>query len=533
MTTVLTIFILTLILSLLLTPVARRLGIKLGALDNPDARKVHNRPIPRTGGLAVFITFFLALIISKLFNTTVVNRIEITHLNILFFIGSLVIFMIGLLDDFKRQSHMLKFAVQILAASLAFWGGVRIEGFRILGLSIEFGILSYVLTIFWFVLLINAINLVDGLDGLAGGIVVFASVVMVIFSVLKNDFFTAMMFAALGGSVLGFLRYNFNPASIFLGDGGSYFLGYAIAGLSIIGSFKSQLSVILLIPLLALGVPIFDTILAPVRRFIRGKNMFAPDNGHVHHRLLAMGLTTKKAVLFIYLMTLFLCVVAVVLVNIRDERAGLFLIVLGAGVVIFIRKLGYFEYFATDKIYGWFRDLTDEAGFSHERRTFLSIQIEIGHSKSMKNMWDNVCQALRLLDFDFAALYLNTLKNNGANGYVEGHSAERRKTPVSMSSVSMRREPPDWVCSLEPITDAEQLCSRCLFRLEMQLFVKDKKNYGTLLLLKDLERSAMDNFTLKRIESLRRSMIGAFEKLEKAGKLRNNGSYSNTDSHTN
>jgi len=375
------------------------------------------------------------------------------------------------------------------------------------------------MTVFWFVLFINAVNLVDGLDGLAGGIVVFAATVMVFLSVVREDFLTALLFAALGGSVLGFLRYNFNPASIFLGDGGSYFLGYAVAGLSIMGSVKSQVGAVMMIPLLALGVPIFDTILAPLRRFIRGREMFSPDSGHIHHRLLGMGLTAKRAVLIIYSITLGLCILAVLLVNIRDERAGLFLIVLGACAVIFIRKLGYFEYFATDKIYGWFRDLTDEAGFSHERRTFLSIQIDIGNSKSMQEMWDKVSRALKLLDFDFAALYLNRLRSDQPSTNGGGCFIERRKTPPSMSGVSMRKEPPDWVCSLKPIKDATLVCSRCLFRLEMQLFVRDSSNYGTLLLIKDLERSAMDNFTLKRIESLRRSMIGALDRLEKEGNL--------------
>ena len=520
MTTVLIIFTIALVSSLLLTPLVKILGIKTGALDQPDERKVHSRPIPRIGGLAIFISVLTALALGSLLGTTVSDLIVFDRQMFLLLAGGAVCFGIGLSDDFWGVRPSLKLLFQIIGASLAFYGGVKFSQFEVFGIIIRFGPWDYFMTVFWFVLFINAVNLVDGLDGLAGGIVVFASMVMVILSVIREDYLTALLFAALGGSVLGFLRYNFNPASIFLGDGGSYFLGYAVAGLSILGSVKSQVGAVMMIPLLALGVPIFDTILAPLRRFIRGREMFAPDSGHVHHRLLGLGLSTQRAVLLIYSVTLCLCLIAVLLVNIRDERAGLFLIVLGAGAVIFVRKLGYFEYFATDKIYGWFRDLTDEAGLSHERRTFLSLQIDIGNSKSMQELWGNVSQALKLLDFDFAALYLNTLKNNRPVDKTGGHSFERRKTPVSMSSVSMRKEPPDWVCSLAPIKDATQLCSRCLFRLEMHLFVKDSKNYGTLLLLKDLNRSAMDHFTLKRIESLRRSLIGAFEKLENAGKLR-------------
>jgi len=213
---------------------------------------------------------------------------------------------------------------------------------------------SYLVTVFWFILFINAVNIVDGLDGLAAGIVVFASLVMVILSILQDDFLSAIFFAAMAGAALGFLRYNFNPASIFLGDGGSYFLGYSIAAFSIMGSVKSQVSVALLIPLLALGIPLFDTLLSPLRRFLLGKKLFQPDAAHFHHRLLEKGLTARNAVYVIYLITLFLCIISIAIVNIRDERAGLFVIVLGAAAVIFVRKLGYFEYFGSKKIYSWF-----------------------------------------------------------------------------------------------------------------------------------------------------------------------------------
>ena len=359
MTTILFIFAIALTLSLVLTPLAGKLGTRFGALDEPNDRKLHGKSIPRTGGLGIFVVFILTLVISSFFNTSVSNLLVLDRQVIFLLAGAIICFNIGLFDDFRRLGPYAKFLFQIIAASVAYWGGIHIGGFNVLGVYIKVGLLSYFITVFWFILFINAVNLVDGLDGLAGGIVVFTSVVMVILSVFREDYLTALLFSALGGSVLGFLRYNFNPATIFLGDGGSYFLGYAIAGLSIMGSVKSQVGAAMLIPILALGVPLFDTILSPLRRFVRGKKMFRPDNGHVHHRLVSMGLTTKKAVLIIYMLTFFLCIMAVVMVNLRDEQAGLFLVVLGAGAVVFVRKLGYFEYIGSDKIYGWFKDLTD------------------------------------------------------------------------------------------------------------------------------------------------------------------------------
>lgn len=522
MTTLLFLFVLASGFSLVLTPLVKILGIRLGAVDIPSERKVHTTPIPRIGGLAVFLAFTATMALTNLFITHVSELFVFDQKTVFGFCGALVVFGCGFWDDFRRLSPWIKFPFQIAGATLAFAGGISIGGFFVGSYGVQFGILSYAVTVLWFLLFINAVNLIDGLDGLAAGVVFFTCLVMFILSVMKEDYLSAMYFAALGGAVLGFLRYNFNPASIFLGDGGSYFLGYAVAALSIMGSVKSQIGAVMLIPLLAMGVPIFDTMLSPLRRFIRGRKMFSPDNSHVHHRLVSMGLTTRRAVLFIYLITLGLCMMALMVVNIRDERAGLFLIVLGAGAVIFIRKLGYFEYVATDKIYGWFKDLTDEAGLSNERRTFLSIQIDIGRSGNMAEMWNHASQALRLLDFDFASLYLNNSANNkqGAlfEGRIDGDSAERRKISVSMSSVSMRKSQPDWVCSLEPAKDTAEMCSRCQSRLEMQLLGKDDANYGTLLLLKDLRRSSMENFTLKRVESLRRSIIDALEKLEREGR---------------
>jgi len=511
MTTLLAIFLIALILALVLTPLSGKLGAFLGAIDLPDERKVHTHPIARTGGIAIFIAFISAMAIGSFFPTNVSDLITLDRRTIFLLFGGLICFGVGVFDDFHRLGPFIKLLFQLAGASLAFYGGLRIQHLIILGHAIHFGIFSYGITIIWFLLFINAVNIVDGLDGLAGGIVMFASLVMVILSVLQDDLPTAIFFSAMAGSVLGFLRYNFNPASIFLGDGGSYFLGYSIAGFSIMGSVKSQVSVALLLPLLALGIPLFDTFLSPLRRFIFGKKLFQPDAGHFHHRLLEKGLSARNAVWIIYLITLLLCLVAMALINIRDERAGLFLIVLGAGAVIFVRKLGYFEYFGSDKIYGWFKDLTDTAGLSRERRNFLSLQVDISRSVTFDEMWQHITRALQMLEFEVASLYVN--KPSFTNP--SDRPPNRRKTSKLMSSVIMRKTPPDWKWSRDPKEGPEAIGSRSLLRLEIDLLDPNGVNRGTLLLVKDLRRNLMTTHTLKRIEQLRSSIIGTIEKLNK------------------
>jgi len=310
-------------------------------MDIPDERKQHLNPIPRTGGVAIFVSFFVAVLCVSMVGTDVTRKfVKDGHL-LLLLSGAVIVFGIGLYDDFRRLGPKVKFGFQIAGASLAWLGGAQITNFFWGGDLFSYNIISYLVTVFWFLLIINAINLVDGLDGLAAGVVLFACMVMAVLSVIKQDYLNAFYFAAIAGAVLGFLRYNFNPASIFLGDGGSYFLGYAIACLSVMGSVKSQTGAVIAIPLLALGVPLFDTILSPVRRFIRGKKMFHPDSGHIHHRMVRLGMTTRRAVLVIYFITLALCVLAVVVTNLRDEQAGLFLVIMGGGAVLMVRKLGY------------------------------------------------------------------------------------------------------------------------------------------------------------------------------------------------
>jgi len=489
MTTILLTFLISLLLSLLLTPLANKIGVKLGAMDIPNERKVHHSPIPRTGGLAIFMSFIITIGLAVIYHTDITSQIVLDRQTLFLSIGAIIVFATGLFDDCHRLGPKTKFAFQIIGANFAFFGGVSVLKVAFFGYMIQSPVLNYGLTIFWFLLFINAVNLVDGLDGLAGGIVVFASTVLVLLSVLNASYLSALYFSILAGSVLGFLRYNFNPASIFLGDGGSYFLGYAIAGLSIIGSVKSQAGAAIAIPLLALGVPLFDTLLSPLRRFICGQKMFYPDNGHVHHRLISMGLTTRKAVLIIYGVTFILCLLAIVATNLRDERAGLFLVVLGAGAGICGSKLGYLEYLASDKLYGWFRDILDQAGFRHARRSFLNHQIEISQSKDIDELWERLEKTAHFLEIEFIELKLLETAQKTVKKSIPMYDF------TSGNSGSALMEWNNTMYIILPLATA-------------------LKSYGSVSVSQDAVHYPLTRFTLRRIEQLRRTVLDTLIKIE-------------------
>ena len=487
MTTQLAIFVISLALSLALTPLAGRFGTMVGAVDEPNERKVHTRVIPRVGGAAIVVSFLLTLSFASLFmNTSVSDLLVLNKQTGLILLGALIAFGAGLLDDLYRLRWTIKLLLQILGASVAFLAGLTISHLEFFGLGLHFGVFSYAVTVFWFLLFINAVNLIDGLDGLAAGITFFASAVMVIFSIVIKNCLVACFFTALAGSTLGFLRYNFNPASIFLGDGGSYFLGYAIAALSIMGSTKSHMGAIILIPLVGMGVPLFDTLLSPIRRFIIGQDMFRPDKGHVHHKLVEMGLSTRKAVLLIYGISVALLVFSLILVNFRNEQIGLYLSILAIPSILFLRKLRYFEYFTSDKIFGWLNDLTDEAGLKRDRRTFLSMQMNIINSESLEELWRSIIKAGEKID-------LSSMSLDVAPSMFGVSSAPKFHWKNGMNALGVKE-------------------NGNVFHLDLPI-VLHGKTYGRLSLKKPIGDGGNDRLVLSRIEHLRRSVTSAMEKL--------------------
>lgn len=480
MTTLLFAFIFACAFGLLLTPLVRRFGFACGGVDQPGERKVHIRPIPRLGGLSIMLAHILGLILIKLLGTGISALLDLSPGILSLWIGGLVVFGVGFWDDFKRLNAPIKLAVQILAASVAFAGGVAIEPQGLLGwlpgLGTEF--LGYLFTVFWFVLLINAMNLIDGLDGLAGGIALFVCLVLSVLQVLSQDYLLALYFITLAGSIAGFLVYNFNPATIFMGDGGSYYLGYMIAGLSILGSLKSQVGVTLTLPLLAMGVPVFDALFAPVRRILVGRKPFHPDRHHLHHKLIAAGFTSRRAVLTLYAATAALCVLALILVNVQDEETGLLLVLMCAAVLVFLNGVGYFRYVDREKVGSWLRDVGFVTGLHRDRRRFLDFQMRISRSRDTEELWSVLVDGFYMLDFDYAEMRLFSK---------DGEEALTRT----------------WVRPDRKV----DLAANGLFKMELPLQCRDGRSMGELWVVKDLSRSALSHYTLTRIEHLRRAVL--------------------------
>ena len=315
------------------TPAVKWFAQRVGAMDVPkDERRVHNKPIPRLGGLAIFIGFMLSVVLFA----------DITRQLQGVLIGAVIIVIVGAIDDITPLRALLKFFIQIIAALVAVYFGVIIDTFSnpfALGASqyIQLNSLSIPITVIWIVAITNSVNLIDGLDGLAAGVSIISSIVMLIISLMVSDINIAVILAALTGACLGFLPYNFNPAKIFMGDAGALLLGYILATMSILGLFKLYALVSFAAPFLVLALPLVDTSFAFLRRLLKGKNPMAPDRGHFHHRLLDMGLSQRQAVAIMYSISGALGIAAIVIAT-SDETRPLIMIaaLLVVAIIVFL-----------------------------------------------------------------------------------------------------------------------------------------------------------------------------------------------------
>ncbi|WP_088006220.1 glycosyltransferase family 4 protein [Indiicoccus explosivorum] len=279
------------IASIILTPIVKRIAFRVGAVDQPNYRKVHARIMPRLGGLAIFCAFLIGYIIARPEDPAVLPIL----------IGTAIIVATGVLDDMLEITAKAKLAGQLLAAAIVVtWGGLQIEFINLpFGGQVDFGYLSIPLTIIWIVGITNAVNLIDGLDGLAAGVSTIAMITLAGMAYIMGDMFVLVMAGLLVASTLGFLFYNFHPAKIFMGDTGALFLGFIISVLALMG-FKNVTAVALIIPIIMLGVPISDTFFAIVRRLREKQPLSAADKSHLHHCLLRAGFSHRQTVLIIY-----------------------------------------------------------------------------------------------------------------------------------------------------------------------------------------------------------------------------------------
>jgi UDP-GlcNAc:undecaprenyl-phosphate/decaprenyl-phosphate GlcNAc-1-phosphate transferase len=330
----------------LLTPAVARAAVARGWLDHPDGRrKRHAAPVPAVGGVAVLVAFGVGLaLIQQLPVPLDPDTYGLTALLVPLFLATIMVAGVGLVDDVRRLSPFVKLAVQSAAAVLLFQSGFRIDHLsNPLGGELTLGVLALPVTLLWLVGMSNAFNLIDGLDGLAAGLAVVATLGLFVTAIYGGGWETATVTAALAGALLGFLPYNFNPARVFLGDCGSLPVGFVLAAIAVEHSIKTSAAVAVAVPLLAFALPILDALLALTRRLVRRRPVFEADHDHIHHRLLDLGLTPRRAVVTLYGVAALLALLALALV------AGPARVVWIAGTIVLllvaagVRALGYWE----------------------------------------------------------------------------------------------------------------------------------------------------------------------------------------------
>lgn len=331
------------VLSYLFTPHVKKFAHKVGAIDVPkDNRRMHKEPIPRLGGLAIFLAFLCAVLVFGSLNEQMLCVL----------LGAIIIVVLGIFDDIMALGAKFKFVIQIVAAAIPVCiGDLQIKLFTNLNpFSDEpyfhLGVFAIPITIIWIVGITNAVNLIDGLDGLAVGVSSIAAITVLAVALLTGDMMIAVTMGALAGACIGFMPYNLNPAKIFMGDTGALFLGYMLSTMSIMGLFKFYAVISFAVPFLILGLPIFDTATAIIRRVAAGRSPMSPDRGHVHHKLIDMGFNQKQSVAILYAISGTLGLTAVVLTSSGEVKAIFLLLavlvatVVGACVIYGAEHLG-------------------------------------------------------------------------------------------------------------------------------------------------------------------------------------------------
>lgn len=451
-------------LALLLTKRVRDFAVARGIVAPPElGRHIHTRPLPRLGGIAVYLSVLMVLFLA----VTVSRATGIAHpFSIPGLLGLLgpatIIFLLGLYDDLHGANAYLKFSVQAVAATCLYFAGYGVERFDLFSSTHSLGTLfALPMTVFWVLLITNAFNLIDGLDGLAAGSSFFSTMVIFVVSLLRGNFTVSFVTLALAGAILGFSRYNFNPATIFLGDSGSLFIGFILSALSLGGSQKATTIVAVAIPVLALGLPIMDVTLAVARRFLGGKRLFLGDDDHIHHKLLKRGFSQRAAVLILYAVTACFGILSLVLFH-GERTLALVLIVVAIGVLWGIQQLHYVE----------FSELGELFRHAGVRRRILANNVGVRRAAELFDRCRDRERLCKILQETFEPLGFDGFRLENLPGSALPHSSVapmcRNSNGSLQYSWSGEGHPePAWELRLQlPDIGRQPLAYICLFQME-------------------------------------------------------------------
>ena len=408
MKTYFVLFLIAAFSSALITPLLRRLCERFGLVAGPSSeRHVHRTPIPRLGGIGIFLSVLVALSSLSLVHNLLTQNLRGDIKSIgAFLLCSLLVVALGAYDDIRGANAMVKFVALGVITVMFYALGGRIEGLSIpfFGQVTLHPIAGFLLTVAWVVGIANAFNLIDGVDGLAAGSALFSSLVLLTISLIQGRPLMAVMLLALTGALAGFLRYNFNPASIFLGDSGSLFVGFALAALSIMGSQKASTAVAVAIPILAFGLPVVDATVTIGRRLLSGKPIFQGDREHIHHMLLARGWSQRRVALVLYAVSAAFGLAAMMFVNGGSGMTGVMLFVLGVAVALALGNLRYHE---VDELRASVkRNIGDRRARAINNLRLRRACQALESTKTMSELFAAVIEVLELGDFVYATAQL-------------------------------------------------------------------------------------------------------------------------------
>jgi UDP-GlcNAc:undecaprenyl-phosphate GlcNAc-1-phosphate transferase len=487
----------SLALSFILTKFVRDIAVRRGWVSAPtQERHLHDRALPRLGGIAIVLSFSLATAVTL----AVVRFATHSHPNFslrplqTILPPAILIFFLGVYDDIRGASPYLKFFVQAVAGAMLFAGGLRILGLPVLFGPHQFSwYIGLPLTILWVVAITNAFNLIDGLDGLAAGSALFSTLVVFVITSLGHLSLVSLTSLTLAGAILGFLRFNFNPATIFLGDCGSLFIGFMLSALALQGAQKAPTIVAVAIPVVSFGLPILETFLSIVRRFISGRPVFTADREHIHHKLLQRGWSHRQAVIILYAVSAVFALLSLFLLWPTGSTLGLVLAVLGTGIWIGVQHLGYLE----------FGEIRRVAQRTIEQRHIFVNNLAIRHANEELKVAETFQQVSRILTAafsgnDFDAFELR-VRVPAPRTFQLGELRETPHLRWTKPGASVAPEFENaWSLTLELVTAANQHCGnlivfRSYVNRDLQLDINLLTSAFPATLAEALHRTATQN----------------------------------------